>query len=487
MKEKKNRNSRRVVGISKTSKKGSTTRKAMQSAVNFTKVDIDVDTENLKKFDHIVVLMMENRSFDHMLGYLSFEENRLDVDGLKSGMVNLDENGKTYPIHHLTETAFSNGQDPCHEGACVAEQLSGNNGGFVKSFQGKYRHDPDPGIVMGYYNKSDLPVYDQLTREYAICNRWFCSVDGATWPNRLYSLTGRADGVKDNKKVPIYDIPSFVRHLDSSDVSWRWYSHILMPTLRLVDSEYYFGHFDNFAFFDRKPFGKRCFLDDVSNGDLPSVSWIDPKFISDPLVGVGNSNDDHPPSDVLHGQELVLKLYNAIANGPKWNKTLLVVTYDEHGGFFDHVPVEMAEDDNAAFRNYGPRVPAFIISPYVARASVSNTTFDHTSIIKTILLRFCASDDGAIPDMGTRVNNAKHLGCLLTLDKAREPVMLTQPIKHIADWQTNLFKKNLMTLTAGELPAGAPMNEFQEGLLAAKEEMEVKRQQLKTHFPIGQP
>src|SRR6185295_3337366 len=107
---------------------------------------------------------------------------------------------------------------------------------------------------------------------------------------------------------------------------------------------------------------------------------------------------------------------HAVTQGPLWAKTLLVIVYDEHGGFYDHQhPTAIPEDDDQNFRRYGVRVPAFIVSPWVERGKVSNTVFDHTSIIKSILLRFCRKPDGTIPDMGARVTNANHLGSLLTL------------------------------------------------------------------------
>lgn len=154
----------------------------------------DGAAQNLQKIEHIVVLMMENRSFDHMLGYLTLEGRRSDVDGLTKAMSNT-HNGKTYPIGHLKQTMFKRNQDPCHSAKCVTQQLS-NNGGFVSNYATRFPGDPDPGIVMGYYNTADLPVYDHLAREFCVCDRWFCSVPGPTWPNRLYAVTGQSDGSK---------------------------------------------------------------------------------------------------------------------------------------------------------------------------------------------------------------------------------------------------------------------------------------------------
>src|SRR3984893_16781163 len=146
----------------------------------------------LADVDHIIVLMMENRSFDHMLGYLALEGGIPGVDGLRPDMHN-DYQGRTYPVHPLTDTTFPGEANPRHDGSSVLEQLADSNGGFARSFAEK-TGAPDPGLVMGYYTGQQLPVYDHLARNFTICQRWFSSVPGATWPNRLYSVAGAAAG-----------------------------------------------------------------------------------------------------------------------------------------------------------------------------------------------------------------------------------------------------------------------------------------------------
>jgi phospholipase C len=381
---------------------------------------------DLGKIEHVVVLMLENRSFDHMLGYLSLEGGRADIDGLQAGMAN-EHGGRSYPIHHLDRTAFVPAEDPDHSGEATSLQIAGGAmSGFVDSFAATLARrgaaGDDPGLVMGYYDAADLPVYDHLAAEFCVCDRWFASVPGATWPNRLYSIAGRADGSRDDKPsghAPLYDLPSFVRHLDAHTVSWRWYSYD-PGTLRCVDKHYWLTHYDRFAYVDKSKLSwqtgakelpvideaSSSFLEDAANGKLPAVSWIDPNFKDLNLYG-GDSNDDHPPSDVHDGQMLVLSIYHAVASGPQWEKTLLLITYDEHGGFYDHVAPPAAEDDDPArFGSYGVRVPAIVVSPWVGRGSVSNTVFDHTSIIKTILLRFCGEAD--LEDKGSHVPHVLH-------------------------------------------------------------------------------
>jgi phospholipase C len=406
---------------------------------------------NLSKIDHIVVLMLENRSFDHMLGHLSLTGGRDDVDGLRAELAN-ELDGDIYPVHHLESTAIAD--DPDHSGDAVDVQIGdGRMDGFVESFAKTLsaRDVPgaDPGRVMGYYDAADVPVYDHLAREFAICDRWFSSVPGATWPNRLYAICGRAAGSRDDLPLnlpPLYDKPSFVRHLDAHDISWGWYS-FEGGTLRFADAHYLLGHHDRFAYFSKDNLDwKRglqvtvdtqasSFLEDAASGGLPSVTWIDPNFSNFDPFGF-QPNDDHAPADVRDGQELVLAVYHALATGPQWDKTLLIIFYDEHGGFYDHVaPPEAPDDDPQTFGRYGVRVPALIVSPWIEPRSVSHTLFDHTSIIKTILLRFCPdalekpkSRHGLLARierlghpryMGERVAHANDLGELLSRTEPR--------------------------------------------------------------------
>jgi phospholipase C len=448
----------------------------------FVQTAADPTEANLQKINHIVVLLMENRSFDHMLGYLKLEGG-VAVDGLDAGMSNTHE-GATYKVHHLRSTKLRKAQDPDHSGKGVAEQLANANGGFVSNFA-RTRVGETPGVVMGYHNGADLPVYDHLAREYAVCDRWFCSVPGATWPNRLYAVAGRAAGSKDNRQNPIYDLPSFPRQLDAAKKSWFWYAHEHVGTLRLTDSRYRLGHFNRFRYFDRRTLGVgKSFIEHAAAGELAAVSWIDPNFVDFDLLGPAGSNDDHPPSDLRAGQDLVLKLYNAVAGGPQWKKTLIVITYDEHGGFFDHVPPPAAPDDRPAFRSYGPRVPAIVISPWIKRGTVSSTVFDHASIIKTILLRFCKRADGRIPDLGARVNGANHLGGLLTLGQARAapPKAALRPlIDATASWRASVVRENMEALAEGIAPEPPELNELQQGFLKAKAQLRAEG------LPEGQP
>jgi phospholipase C len=437
----------------------------------FIEIELDESIEALDGIEHIVVVMLENRSFDHMLGYLALESGGPHVDGLRREMAN-EHAGRSYRVFRLDETAFSKAQDPCHSGACVDRQLAGGNGGFAHDYI-ETRASPaaaDPVVVMGYYDGQQLPVYDYLARRFCVCDRWFCSVKGATFPNRLYAVAGRSAGSRDNASPPVYHLPSFVRKLDAAGASWRWYTHELFATIWSVDRDYLPRSLDNVRPFS-SPFSSEDFFSAAKSGSLPDVSWIDPNFVD--VGGAAGSNDDHPPSDVRAGQELVLRVLNALARGPGWERTLLVITYDEHGGFFDHVPPPEAEDDDPRpeFHSYGPRVPAIVVSPRV-RPGVSHELFDHTSIIKTCLARFCRNESGLVPDMGARVNAANHLGLLLAQD-----VRVDRPGTDALDglaaelrrWRADSLQEEIAVQRHALPPDPEALTDFQEDYIASRE------------------
>jgi phospholipase C len=432
-------------------------------------IALDDAVRALDEIEHIVVLMLENRSFDHMLGYLSLEAGRQDIDGLQRGMQNRHR-GETHRIYRARQTVLMKAQDPCHSGVCVDDQLASRNGGFAANYL-RTRSDPAtprrPVVVMGYHHAEHVPVYDFLARTYCVCDRWFCSVRGATFPNRLYAVTGRADGSRENKSPPIYNIPSFMRELDRAGASWRWYTPETFASLWAIDRSYLSQSLDNIRPFS-SPFTKLDFFSAAQSGNLPKVAWIDPNFVD--IGGAVSSNDDHPPSDLRAWQELVLQVFNALARSPAWARTLLVITYDEHGGFFDHVEPPAAADDSQdpAFHAYGPRVPALVVSPRLG-TRVSHDVFDHTSIIKTCLVRFCRRDH-RIPDLGARVTNAQHLGLLLGGRPKAAPARrtLASLSQALAEWRVQELDARLSAQVEPIHPDAESLTDFQEDYLAAR-------------------
>ena len=476
--------------------------------------------ERLRSLRHIVVVMMENRSFDHMLGYLR-QEGMTDVDGLRGDEFNVDADGTRIGVHAFDAEAnkvqrpgeaLQKRLDPDHSPKGVRKQLGPGytkggppNGGFVRSFIESRKAADNVGkdlwsVPMGYYTSKDVPVYDHLARQYCVCDRWYASIPGDTWPNRLYAYTGtKADKVTATdlweritnlpplrrlRSMPLYDLPAFTRQL--SDKQWRWYSHD-PGTLRLADSRYRDlnnPRRDNFAYFDRhkidwvtdtleRPiFRGGSFLDDAARGTLPQLSWIDPNFV-DLSVLETNSNDDHPPSDIRAGQAFVFAVYDALLRSPNWNDTMLVITYDEHGGFYDHVtPPELPTTDEARpeFTTYGLRVPALIVGPRVRRevlhappgADIDGAQFDHTTLIKTILMAFAGNPGTAIGRMPGRVQRAPDLAGVL-LDEPRTDVDDPRNARDLMDAWRQEARRRRMPVPAGEVEGEATASVAPDG------------------------
>jgi phospholipase C len=380
-------------------------------------------TPAMQSIDHIVVLMLENRSFDHMLGFLSHPRYsaRRDIDGLNgiegAGATQVNFlNGQAFYPRLLATTKFPD--EPCHEWECVHNQIAARNNGFVGDFAMlPMRSQQDPGQIMGFYDGQQLPTYKFFADEYCVCDRWHCSVPGPTWPNRLFSIAGNCSGDHNNRNFfppPPYKMPTIFQQLAAHGHSWRYYSH--WPAGAFLRT--FEGHrLDEWI----SPIG--AFYAACETGTLPDVSWLEPDFGNVPVVDpLSQANDDHPPSDVAHGQLLAANIYEALRSAPNgaWDRTLFILTYDEHGGFYDHIVPPAVLDDRPDFRQCGVRVPTFVLSSRIARQSVSKTIYDHTSLLKTILMRFCQDAGGLIPDMGLRTKNANDLWSLVSAGPARQ-------------------------------------------------------------------
>jgi phospholipase C len=291
---------------------------------------------------------------------------------------------------------------------------------------------------MSYYNASQLPVYYFLAEHFAICDLWYASLPTDTWPNRLYALTGGSGGMTETppdasvpQNPPDFLLTTIFEILQERQIDWNLFFSDLPFALifrRLAQDASFTGRMRSIDEFVQR----------AAKGDLPSFCWLDPNF-QDVPDDPNAASDDHPPGDVCRGQHLIHRIYTALSSSPAWAKTLFIITYDEHGGFYDHVlpprsPTEMIErtegasghlpegppDDNPKLRAYGVRVPTFVVSPWVAPRSVSHQVYDHTSLLSTVLHRFCRAADGTVPSMGARANNALDLDFVLS---ATTPVL----------------------------------------------------------------
>lgn len=314
----------------------------------------------LAHIDAIVVLCMENRSFDHYLGSLRLAEGRADIDGLTGAETNPRDNGTLVGVHPLAD--FTPVDPPHSWDACHSQWNKGKNNGFVIAHAGENESD-----VMGYHVRSQLPVTYALADAGVVCNRWFASCLGPTWPNRFYLHGATSKGRQSN--LPVAGFTSIFDRLAAKGVAaTNYYSDVAWATGA-------YAKFGGLA-------GIEQFFVDAAAGNLPPFSIIDPAFFG------GGANDDHPDHDIRLGQALIGSVAGAIAQSPQWKRTLFVVTYDEHGGFYDHVPPPAAIDDDADFRLLGFRVPSLVIGPTVRRGCAVDDVFEHSSVVATATRRF---------------------------------------------------------------------------------------------------
>jgi phospholipase C len=345
------------------------------------------------EIEHVVVLMLENRSFDHVFGARALERPTEGIDGVDHARFNLDRHGQPWFVAPLgTPRARVFEPDTPHDAESVALQMSKfggvDMGGFVEAYERAEGSGAAPGDVMKYLVRKDQPMSYFLADHFTICQTWFSPLPTQTIPNRLFSIAGSAAGLRDNPSVWKYaagiEIETIFDHMGGD---YRVYAGALplMMVVRNLRDAMMSSHLQ------RLP----QFFEDARSGELPPLSWIEPTYswvepFLDPLFP--SPNDDHPPTDAFAAQRLLLDVYAALrANEARWKKTVLVILYDEHGGFYDHVtppPVHEAEMQGDGFGQRGPRVPAMVISPYApaaVRGSVlSGEIYDHCSLLKFI-------------------------------------------------------------------------------------------------------
>ncbi len=310
-----------------------------------------------ERIDTVVWLMMENRSFDHYLGDLSLSEGR-DVEGLQEGMSNPDLDGQPVEIHRPDSHCIA---DPPHGWGSGRGQFNdGANDGFVREHAQRHGAAEGPR-VMGYYGREDLPAMYAIADAGTVCDRWFCSQLSSTWPNRFYSLAGQNGGEYGND-LPDEGFPHIFDRCDEAGIEWANYYGNVPFSVLLQGTNLSTDHYRPLEDFYR----------DADGGLLPPLTLIDPIF---------GRNDDHPPAHHTAGQILIASIYEALARSPHWGRCLFVVTYDEHGGYFDHVPPPTAPDDHAGdgHEQLGFRVPTLVAGPWARQGAVDSATFDHTS------------------------------------------------------------------------------------------------------------
>ncbi len=374
----------------------------------------------LPQIEHVIVLMLENRSLDNLCGWLYADGpapglfvppgSATSFDGLNPGLWNPSNRSyfakkpaqpkKVFVVKGTSSTTAPN-PDPEESFDHMTYQLFGPQGaaadpkwpmqGFVIDYS-SVKHS-DPKEIMQCYTPAQVPVMSALARNYAISDRWFCSTPNQTWPNRCFVHAGTANGNVNNRDFPHpqdWDVASIFNVLETMGQSWMVFCDtVAAPSLtrtmfRKLWDPSLDSHFTGFAAFQYA----------CSNGSLPSYSFIEPSFLVDP-------NDEHPPHDVAAGERFLHDIWTAVSTSPDWDKILLVITFDEHGGCYDHVlpqpkaiTPDVASDpgqEGFRFDRFGVRVPTILVSPYISagtvfRASASETAtpYDHTSILATL-------------------------------------------------------------------------------------------------------
>ncbi len=334
--------------------------------------------------DHVVVVMMENRSFDHFLGWLP------GADGMQSGLSYVDRYGVPHWTHHLTQFDSCGYNDPDHsyEGGRI-ELDGGRCDGWLRAGE----NDP---LCIGYYTQPDLPFIGQAATHWTACDRYFSAVMAETYPNRFYQHAAQTDRIHNSTATST--LPTIWDRLATAGLSRRYYFSDI-PFTALWGTKY----------IDiSKPLAQ--FELDAATGSLPAVSFIDPRFEDE---ASGTSGDDHPHADIRVGEGFLNQVYDAVRRSPNWERTVLVINFDEWGGFFDHVPPGRAPDVSKQTALRGFRVPALVISPLARRGRVASRTYDHTSILRMIEWRW------GLPPLTPRDSNARNLAEVL--DFSRPP------------------------------------------------------------------
>lgn len=370
--------------------------------------------DNLKdNVKTVVLVMMENRSFDHMLGHLKLENPTSDVNGLSAPLENYNNiyNGTNYypfNLPHDVELDF----DVPHEYDAVATQMMLNNvngkyamQGFVEAYA-----NVNGAVVntectpMGYFNSAQVPITDFLAKNFCVCDQWFCPLPTSTQPNRTMAFSGDSNIYK--TKTQLIGIPNnLFSWMNKNSIRWRVY-HDGLPFFILYPELWPLILSDQFRRYEY------LYSDVTQEADAnkPQVIIIEPCYEDAPRLGSKHPNDNHAPLAIGWGEDFIRRTYQAItANEMQWQNTVMILYYDEHGGFYDHVappkiPYQTQGTDAYSFESMGPRIPGIVMSPFVKPGSVSHELLDHTSVLQFLAEVFTPGQSYS-PSVDSRKNS----------------------------------------------------------------------------------
>lgn len=430
---------------------------------------------------HIVVLMLENRSFDHMLGYMKSEIPSLNgLDGTEWNPEDASNPVVKVPVSN--DAGYMDlAADPSHWTPDVLDQIYsvykcgtkppnlpaiGPNMSFVSNYS--YRNNnslPDAHKIMRCFAPGRLPALTTLAREFAICDSWYSSLPGQTWPNRMFVHAATSDGHIDNQLYD-YDIETIYHRLEDASRSWKIYFHDIPQSLALqrLRADAFKDRFQVF----------HEFLADAREGTLPDYSFIEPRYYD---FAFKRANDQHPNHDVSMGDVLIADVYEAVRNSPLWEQILLVILWDEHGGIYDHafpsqpqVPCpdgKVSVDPPFNFDLVGVRVPAILISPFIPKGEVDHTQYEHASVPATLVKLFGLS--GFLTKRDAAANTFEEV---VSLDAPRmdTPAMLPR-VPEAASLASRAAKLPFLLSAAQSLESEAagvisraPLSELQQSL-----------------------
>jgi phospholipase C len=306
--------------------------------------------------EHVVISCQENRSFDHYFGYAPW----IGSFGPPEGYTQPDgQGGPGVAPYRFTDLTTP---DIAHSWSAIHEQW---NGGAMDGFY------TNAGIwAMGYYTAEELPFYYSLFDEFTLCANFFCSLLGPTWPNRFYLAAGTSGGITTNGLwgYGIFDYPIILDLLDDAGITWKIYN-IGWDSVPYGNTDNVFVFWERYAHDQRTRGSKGGYLNDLKKGRLPQVSFIIPSY--------ARGWDEHPPADVSVGMGIQEELVTALRDSSAWESSAYIITYDEHGGYFDHVTPPELDDFGA-----GVRIPTWVISPFAKASHLEPTTYELTSTLK---------------------------------------------------------------------------------------------------------
>lgn len=372
-------------------------------------------------FDTVVVLMMENRSFDHVLGWLP------GANGRQMGLTYPDKDGLAQGTRPLAPDFQGCGyRDPDHTWEGIRDQYAdGRCDGFLRTPSAEVG-DLFP---IGYYREDDLPILSALAKGYTTFDNYFCSMMGPTWENRLYQLAAttqlmdNCDYPKEGEARPVKIATTIFDRVRDAGLTAAYYYHSA-PITKLFESRKY----------DAISYPIEQFWGDARQGRLANVVFVDPDY-SDLAEDMGTSNDYHPWSNLLAAEGFVAQVHDALKASPQWGRLVFVLNFDEHGGFFDHVPPPECEDDTEVqgpnLKRLGFRVPAIAMGPFASRRIEKSGPFEHCSILKMIEWRW------NLKPLRLRDRKAKNLADALDFTTRREPIDLPSfiPPQPAACWE----------------------------------------------------